>query len=75
MSFHTAWVISRKAQVEHFSSAFSRESGLSMPPRRPERRLVELSATAPWGRASARTLFDHLIRAQQNRWGYGKAER
>src|SRR6516225_3842111 len=25
--FHTAWVINRKAQPEHFSSAFSRESG------------------------------------------------
>src|SRR5215467_6560727 len=29
--FHTAWVMTRKAQVEHISSAFS-ESGRSQPP-------------------------------------------
>src|SRR5215470_13888685 len=35
-----------------------------------------LLATPPLGPcAIARSLFDHLVRAQQNRWGYGKAER
>jgi hypothetical protein len=36
----------------------------------------KVSATPPFGPCvGARLLFDHLVSAQQNRWGYRKAER
>jgi hypothetical protein len=50
-SFHTAWVINRKVQIEHFSSAsFRRKRTLALP-RRPKRCLASsrLSATPPLG--------------------------
>jgi len=47
-------------------------------PRRPEHRLglVEAIATPPFGPCvGAGSLFDDLVRAQHNRWGYSKPER
>ena len=89
------WVMTRKAQVEHISSAPARESGryrglAAAPCGAPDWRglpNVRLpypkAAFGPQGRFSQlsainrhnRQLFDDLVGAQHDRWGYGKTER
>jgi hypothetical protein len=65
MSFYTAWVINRKAQSEHFSSAILSESGRSHAARNAAFGLVE-GVGQPTVRAVRRraALFDHLISAK-----------
>src|SRR5262249_43180524 len=87
--------MTRKAQVEHISSAPARESGryrglAAAPPRAagwlglPDVRLpIPIAGIRAQGRFSQlsainrhnQQLFDDLGGAQQNRWGYRKAER